>query len=1048
MQKPQHNGMRWLLAVMMCLLMGGVGLFSHATGYVAGSAPRGDTTDTTHNGDTIVIPPDTTDSIKPDTIDTIISPVSDILNDSLLLYIPDSGTFKIPATFKVTDAKLHYAQVGNDTVAAIDPAVIGWVMIPDTVILDSVPYAVTGVGANAFRGCTGITMLDLPDIVEYVGDYAFYADTSLMRIVVNKDSSLLHSVGKGAFAGSGIREAEFASLLEVLSDSVFASCDSLSQVEFCDSLVSIGSHSFYQCHSLDSMAFPDGLRQIGASAFQGCDALAEVQLPPLLTLLADSVFAQCTNLSSVTLNDSLQVIGHSSFKDCRTLSALSFPDSLHQIGASAFQGCDALAEVQLPPLLTSLADSVFAQCANLSSVTLNDSLQVIGHSSFKDCRTLSTIVFPDSLWQLGTEAFAGCESITFVAFPDSLLVVGDSAFSGCTQLANIQFNVNLNQLGDGAFQDCNMLDSVVLPDELTSIGSRAFQRCTGLRTFATNDSLRVMGDNVLEGDTNLYYVDLRRSRQLSPLSVSRDEGMMGGLPLRVLVYLPKGCDSLGINMINTVANMVTYSKGLNVNGVNLDLNSCRQGAATHLLNQYYGSDIFGQMIGEQRHDNFPLPFEERPMPVFRLQFSVNGKLCLTKYVNYGKTTSLPSSNELGYVAGVKVFTYVDEDGENHEFTDSTAVYTDLDINVTLAYAPGDANYDGVVNVQDVTATINYILGITPDVFIFENADINNDGEINVLDVTMIINTILYGGNDGSSDTKTLKVLCIGNSYTCDAFAYVPYIMQNIAPKVKLTLGLLTRGSATLQNHYEEHFDSCGRYPLYYKFKNNGIWHNYSSITIDQALENETWDIVMLQQGSTESRDYALYQPYLDSIIVSLKEKMTTPVTIGWMLIPAYPDGQELLEESSSDEMFRDIAACTDSVMTQTGIDFMIPCGTAIQNARTTSLDQLGDFGHLSYEGRHLQDGIPCLIEAYTVTQVLLDKLGVQSLIDDDFLNVTDSWIMQNHTPQENGSAVGMTPTNRELAKYCAKMAMRSPYEITDCSGFLEWLNEKKRNENR
>jgi hypothetical protein len=979
MQKPQHNGMRWLLAVMMCLLMGGVGLFSHATGYVAGSAPRGDTTDTTHNGDTIVIPPDTTDSIKPDTIDTIISPVSDILNDSLLLYIPDSGTFKIPATFKVTDAKLHYAQVGNDTVAAIDPAVIGWVMIPDTVILDSVPYAVTGVGANAFRGCTGITMLDLPDIVEYVGDYAFYADTSLMRIVVNKDSSLLHSVGKGAFAGSGIREAEFASLLEVLSDSVFASCDSLSQVEFCDSLVSIGSHSFYQCHSLDSMAFPDGLRQIGASAFQGCDALAEVQLPPLLTLLADSVFAQCTNLSSVTLNDSLQVIGH---------------------------------------------------------------------SSFKDCRTLSTVVFPDSLWQLGTEAFAGCESITFVAFPDSLLEVGDSAFSGCSQLANIQFNVNLNQLGDGAFQDCNKLDSVVLPDGLTSIGSRAFQRCTGLRTFATNDSLRVMGDNVLEGDTNLYYVDLRRSRQLSPLSVSRDEGMMGGLPLRVLVYLPKGCDSLGINVINTVANMVTYSKGLNVNGVNLDLNSCRQGAATHLLNQYYGSDIFGQMIGEQRHDNFPLPYEERPMPVFSLQFSVNGQLCLTKYVNYGKTTSLPNSSELGYVAGVKVFTYVDEDGENHEFTDSTAVYTDLDINVTLAYAPGDANYDGVINVQDVTATINYILGIEPDMFIFENADINNDGEVNVLDVTMIINTILYGGNDGSSDTKTLKVLCIGNSYTCDAFAYVPYIMQNIAPKVKLTLGLLTRGSATLQNHYEEHFDSCGRYPLYYKFKNKGIWHNYSSITIDQALENETWDIVMLQQGSTESRDYALYQPYLDSIIVSLKEKMTTPVTIGWMLIPAYPDGQELLEESSSDEMFRDIAACTDSVMTQTGIDFMIPCGTAIQNARTTSLDQLGDFGHLSYEGRHLQDGIPCLIEAYTVTQVLLDKLGVQSLIDDDFLNVTDSWIMENHTPQENGSAVGMTPTNRELAKYCAKMAIRSPYEITDCSGFLEWLNEKKRNENR
>ena len=47
---------------------------------------------------------------------------------------------------------------------------------------------------------------------------------------------------------------------------------------------------------------------------------------------------------------------------------------------------------------------------------------------------------------------------------------------------------------------------------------------------------------------------------------------------------------------------------------------------------------------------------------------------------------------------------------------------------------GDADNDGVVNVNDVMTIVNYILGATPAIFNFENADTNKDGEINILDV--------------------------------------------------------------------------------------------------------------------------------------------------------------------------------------------------------------------------------------------------------------------------------------------------------------------------
>lgn len=54
---------------------------------------------------------------------------------------------------------------------------------------------------------------------------------------------------------------------------------------------------------------------------------------------------------------------------------------------------------------------------------------------------------------------------------------------------------------------------------------------------------------------------------------------------------------------------------------------------------------------------------------------------------------------------------------------------------------GDANSDGVVNIADVTAIINYINGAAATSFSFPNADVNGDGVINIADVTGVINII-------------------------------------------------------------------------------------------------------------------------------------------------------------------------------------------------------------------------------------------------------------------------------------------------------------------
>ncbi len=55
---------------------------------------------------------------------------------------------------------------------------------------------------------------------------------------------------------------------------------------------------------------------------------------------------------------------------------------------------------------------------------------------------------------------------------------------------------------------------------------------------------------------------------------------------------------------------------------------------------------------------------------------------------------------------------------------------------------GDVNGNGKINMMDVTAVINYILGKEPTPFIYENACMNDDPYINMQDVTAIINIIL------------------------------------------------------------------------------------------------------------------------------------------------------------------------------------------------------------------------------------------------------------------------------------------------------------------
>ena len=58
------------------------------------------------------------------------------------------------------------------------------------------------------------------------------------------------------------------------------------------------------------------------------------------------------------------------------------------------------------------------------------------------------------------------------------------------------------------------------------------------------------------------------------------------------------------------------------------------------------------------------------------------------------------------------------------------------------YILGDVNGDKEIDISDVVAMVNHILGNTPTSFKPQAADMNNDGNIDISDVVSLVNMIL------------------------------------------------------------------------------------------------------------------------------------------------------------------------------------------------------------------------------------------------------------------------------------------------------------------
>lgn len=335
----------------------------------------------------------------------------------------------------------------------------------------------------------------------------------------------------------------------------------------------------------------------------------------------------------------------------------------------------------------------------------------------------------------------------------------------------------------------------------------------------------------------------------------------------------------------------------------------------------------------------------------------------------------------------------------------------------------------------------------------------------------------------------ITFLSIGNSYSEDIFGYVPYIMRQINPNIKMT-GLMLMQSANTsatppqgvpESHYRNFVNNSKVYYYSRWYSNSLAWRQSGAynVSIKDALRGReiTYDsnnqevvgeyidpenrpkidVILLQAAAASTR--ANFK-FTNALIRKITDYLGYPVQIG-LFSAAYRSSTSNNGNAYSYDyiLYNSLGNLefAKRFVKSTPGSFLISGCSAIQNAR--SIDALkvtgsymnqanntSGFGYLSsYDGNHISDGIGRQTYAYAVVGTLLKNMGFnwkgimgdKTVMDGEYVK----WISCPHphdgTTPTTGviNTYGTDATTIALSRFCAAMAIEHPLYIYDLNNY-------------
>lgn len=263
-------------------------------------------------------------------------------------------------------------------------------------------------------------------------------------------------------------------------------------------------------------------------------------------------------------------------------------------------------------------------------------------------------------------------------------------------------------------------------------------------------------------------------------------------------------------------------------------------------------------------------------------------------------------------------------------------------------------------------------------------------------------------------SDTLRVLAIGNSFSEDAVEQYLYELAAAGGK-PVVIGNMYIGGAPLSLHWDNARADKAAYS-YRKIDAGGVKTTLEGVSIRTALEDEQWDYVSLQQASPLSGQFDSYVAPLVALHRYIDSVTAGKVGHIWHQTWAYAANSTHsgFATYSNDQfkMYRAIMDASAEVRKLVQVDLLVPCGTAIQNARTSFV---GD--NLTRDGYHLDLHIGRFTAACTWYEALFGE----------------------EAPVTSYRPEGVSAAEATVARRAAHAAVHQPFAITGI-GLVERAN--------
>ena len=748
------------------------------------------------------------------------------------------------------------------------------------------------------------------------------------------------------------------------------------------------------------------------------------------------------------------------FSSLTKLQNVSFPSTFKKLDTGTFATCSSLERIVLPETISSMGSVVFSRCNAMTSLvvknrnlsvpvetewssdkTIPQNLTVYGYRYTDDTRKTETKLYQYVQWQ--NKNYSG--TINFVAFDDpnatagqignsdtywrydpntttlfitgkgmipggssgnypwqayadeiTNLVIGDGvtgteatkALAELYKLRSITFGKDFAILGAGTFANIQTLTQLTLPETITTFGSYPFSGCNGMT------ELRVECRNIQVADVNSYWN--AASSQKLPEN------------LTVYGYRYTAKDS---NEETAFYKYITNKKNNGIKFVDLDAEA--------------------DLLGDIRWN----------------------------YDSSAKKLTISGKGEIPAV------------GEGTAWSRYASKIEEIEIEKGVTSIAAGA-FTGMPMLKTVTInrTVTKI-----DAGAFDKPYSSN------LTIKAKRNSVAktFAKTNGIKfeEIVTANILFIGNSYTEDAREYLRYVFNQYDFPTDIHFGHLFSGGKTLAyyaNTARQETGNSNTYGVgaydndsprawesseggvtytntlnYYKWDNNQTtFASQGTKSIAYAMNDQDWDIVIIQghdieqaYGTDYNKNFKTNLEYLTNYIKSFDPT----VEIGWYMTWRRNGGEGLARLQAYWETMQ------KTVATNENVSFIVPIGTAVENARGTYINQFNyrpesqsniakvnlltgqsigstmtpdNNNGIQRDETHMSAVVGRFLAGYTMGEMLVKHIN--GLGGAQFTNKTAIEQIYSYDPN-----IGLLPAEYvQTIKACADAAMASPYTVT------------------